>query len=315
MRYTYTVTGGACDKDMTKEEYYNTLFCRCESISPNLKPTIDFIREKSDISRAERNRLYYEYSNGSTEAKKKLIEYSMRSALQIAYLVSSRTGFELDEMFSIALESMINTIEHFNFKNKKYFYIYIHNSMEKSLNKYMEKCNRDISLDSVRSLGYDGEKRLIEHLQSKFLIEYISKCTEISDKERAVIMTFFGLSDYGKYTLAETADKYHITESYARTLCKRGLSKLANSEPIINLHEDNKPRKADLKIKKVSAETVMKLQYCGAEYDLEEIRKAVEADCKAKNYAPITSLEIYIKPEDRAAYYVANHTITDKIDL
>lgn len=59
----------------------------------------------------------------------------------------------------------------------------------------------------------------------------------------------------------------------------------------------------------------MKLQFFGMEVDLEEIRTAIEADCKAKNYSPITSLTIYIKPEEKAAYYVANHTITDKIAL
>lgn len=315
MHNTCTVTGGACDKDMTKEEYYNTLFRRCETISPQLKPIIDFIREKSDLSRTDRKRLYYEYSNGSTEAKKRLIEYSMRSALQIAYLVSSRTGLEIDELFSIALESMMYTIEHFNFKNKKYFYLYIRNNMEKSLNRYVEECNRYTSLDSVRNLVYDGEKWLIEQLQSKFLIKYISECTDITDKERAVIMSRFGLSRCGKHTIAETAKKNNMTESCVKGLYRMGLSKLANSEPIINLHEDNKPRKADLKIKKVSAETVVKLQFFGMEFDLEEIRKAVEADCKVKHYAPITSLEIYVKPEDKAAYYVANKTIADKIDL
>lgn len=59
----------------------------------------------------------------------------------------------------------------------------------------------------------------------------------------------------------------------------------------------------------------MKLQFGGMEFDIEEIRKAVVADCKAKNYPELKSLNIYVKPEDRAAYYVVNNTIADKIDL
>ena len=61
-------------------------------------------------------------------------------------------------------------------------------------------------------------------------------------------------------------------------------------------------------------ETV-KIQFGEDEYDYAEIRKAVEADYKGKVKGRIKSVEIYIKPEDKAVYYVVNGDFSDKIDL
>ena len=61
-------------------------------------------------------------------------------------------------------------------------------------------------------------------------------------------------------------------------------------------------------------ETV-KIQFGADEYDFAEIKKAVEADYKSKVKGRIKTVEIYIKPEDKAVYYVVNGDFSDKIDL
>ena len=64
-----------------------------------------------------------------------------------------------------------------------------------------------------------------------------------------------------------------------------------------------------------SPKETVKLQFGSDEYDLAEIKKAVEADYKGKFKGRVKSVEIYVKPEDRAAYYVVNSDFSDKIDL
>lgn len=59
----------------------------------------------------------------------------------------------------------------------------------------------------------------------------------------------------------------------------------------------------------------IKVQYGADEYDFAEIRKAVEADYKGKVKGKIKTVEIYIKPEDKAVYYVINSDFSDKIEL
>ena len=61
-------------------------------------------------------------------------------------------------------------------------------------------------------------------------------------------------------------------------------------------------------------ETV-KIQFCGDEYDTADIQKAVKADAKGKYAGAVKTVEIYVKPMDKAAYYVINSEFCDKIEL
>ena len=61
-------------------------------------------------------------------------------------------------------------------------------------------------------------------------------------------------------------------------------------------------------------ETV-KVQFGGDEYDFAEIKQAVEADYKSKFKGKVKTIEFYIKPEDKAVYYVINGDFSDKIEL
>lgn len=75
-----------------------------------------------------------------------------------------------------------------------------------------------------------------------------------------------------------------------------------------------KPAAKTAKAATAPKETV-KIQFGTDEYDFAEIKKAVDADCKKKIKGKIKTIEIYIKPEDKAAYYVVNGDFSDKIDL
>ena len=75
-----------------------------------------------------------------------------------------------------------------------------------------------------------------------------------------------------------------------------------------------KPAAKTAKAATAPKETV-KIQFGADEYDFAEIKKAVEADYKSKVKGRIKTVEIYIKPEDKAVYYVVNGDFSDKIDL
>lgn len=62
--------------------------------------------------------------------------------------------------------------------------------------------------------------------------------------------------------------------------------------------------------------TEMSLQYRSREADAEEMIKRVQDDYTAHgNTAEITSIQLYIKPEDWTIYYVINDGIVGKIPL
>ena len=74
-------------------------------------------------------------------------------------------------------------------------------------------------------------------------------------------------------------------------------------------------KKPAAKTAKAAPKETIKIQFGADEYDFAEIKKAVEADYKSKVKGRIKTVEIYIKPEDKAVYYVVNGDFSDKIDL
>ena len=74
-------------------------------------------------------------------------------------------------------------------------------------------------------------------------------------------------------------------------------------------------KKPAAKTAKATPKETVKIQFGADEYDFAEIKKAVEADYKSKVKGRIKTVEIYIKPEDKAVYYVVNGDFSAKIDL
>lgn len=66
----------------------------------------------------------------------------------------------------------------------------------------------------------------------------------------------------------------------------------------------------------LTAKAMVYVQYAGAEAEVRSLAEAAKADFKqAHKRTKITSLRLYIKPEDYAAYYVVNETFAGKVDL
>ena len=58
------------------------------------------------------------------------------------------------------------------------------------------------------------------------------------------------------------------------------------------------------------------LQYQDAEIFLDDLAEAAKAAFRAeKKRTLVTDLKIYVKPEERAAYYVVNGTFSGKLDI
>ena len=58
------------------------------------------------------------------------------------------------------------------------------------------------------------------------------------------------------------------------------------------------------------------LQYQGEDVDLDAIAEAAKAAFKAeKKRSLVTDLKIYLKPEERAAYYVINGSFSGKLEM
>lgn len=68
------------------------------------------------------------------------------------------------------------------------------------------------------------------------------------------------------------------------------------------------------KKKAENLEPVLLVQYQGLEVNMADLVEAAKADFRStKKRALITDLKLYIKPEERVAYYVINETYNGKV--
>ena len=112
-------------------------------------------------------------------------------------------------------------------------------------------------------------------------------------------------------TVTETAVKAPAEKPVKKPVAKKTA---AAKKPATKAKENAKPAAKTAKTATAPKETI-KIQFGADEYDFAEIKKAVDADCKSKVKGRIKTVEIYIKPEDKAVYYVVNGDFTDKINL
>lgn len=76
-----------------------------------------------------------------------------------------------------------------------------------------------------------------------------------------------------------------------------------------------KPAAKKAPAKKAEPKVTVKVQFAGNEYDIDQITKDVTKAYKGSVKGAVKSVEIYIKPEDGAVYYVVDSENTGKVDL
>ena len=111
-----------------------------------------------------------------------------------------------------------------------------------------------------------------------------------------------------------------VTEAVKETAAKKAPAKKTATKTPAKAAEKKTTAKATTKTaakttRATAPVETVKVQFGGDEYDFAEIKKAVEADYKSKFKGKVKTIEFYIKPEDKAVYYVINGDFSDKIEL
>ena len=169
----------------------------------------------------------------------------------------------------------------------------------------------EMSANSVKS----PDKRLTDAANSSIMD--ISNHLEVSTMPRKKKTETAPVAEVKAEVVTE-AVKETVAEAPAEKPAKKPIAKKAPAKKTATkTTAEKKPAVKATKTTKTATapkETV-KVQFGGDEYDFAEIKKAVEADYKGKVKGKIKTVEIYIKPEDKAVYYVINSDFSDKIEL
>lgn len=74
--------------------------------------------------------------------------------------------------------------------------------------------------------------------------------------------------------------------------------------------------RAESKAKADSLKPTVIVQFQGTDVDLDTLVEAAKADFRqAKKRTPITDLKLYVKPEERTAYYVINEKFNGSVSF
>lgn len=106
-------------------------------------------------------------------------------------------------------------------------------------------------------------------------------------------------------------EKAAKAEKPAETKVVKAAKKVAKKAEAAVAEVSKKTAKAAAK--EAKAEVI--LQFAGNEIKMVDVLDAAKKDFAANNKAALKSITLYVKPEDGAAYYVANGDITGKVNL
>ena len=163
----------------------------------------------------------------------------------------------------------------------------------------------EISANSVKS----PDKRLTDDANSSIMD--ISNHLEVSTMPRKKKTETAPVAEVKAEVVTEAVKKPAAKKAPAKKTATKTPAKAAEKKTTAKT-----TTKTAVKTTRATApvETV-KVQFGGDEYDFAEIKKAVEADYKSKFKGKVKTIEFYIKPEDKAVYYVINGDFSDKIEL
>lgn len=187
--------------------------------------------------------------NGDLEAREMVIKHNMRLVLNTVLKQFNNTPYDTEELVAVGFLGLITSVDTFDIEKKFKFSTYTVTCINNEIVRFIRKekkhlCNEslnyclksdeegneltledtlvDETVDFVRGLEIKDLNKLIRELVDK-----------LPDKNRDIILLYFGFNDGKRYTQDEIAKKFNIDRSYVSRLIKINVKKI--KEELIEL--------------------------------------------------------------------------------
>lgn len=176
-------------------------------------------------------------------ARSKLIEHNLRLVLYIAKKFESPKA-ELEDLVSVGAIGLVKAVDSFKADKNIKLATYASRCIENEILMHLRKVNKtlnEISLDEPLSVDDEGGELVMSDIlpssengyqevenddQKKFLLSTLS---QLSTRERNIVIMRYGLYGQDELTQKEVADLLNISQSYISRLEKKILKKLKTS--------------------------------------------------------------------------------------
>jgi RNA polymerase sporulation-specific sigma factor len=193
------------------------------------------------LEKEEEERLVYEFSMGSEEARNTLIEHNLRLVVYLAkrYEVNST---HLEDLISIGTLGLIKAINTYKSDKNIKLATYASRCIENEILMHLRKKSRmkiEVSFDEPLNVDYDGNELLLSDIlgsdeniivndieEDERKVKMLKAINELKKREREILTMRFGLDNGEEMTQKDVADKLGISQSYISRLEKRIIKKL-----------------------------------------------------------------------------------------
>jgi len=197
---------------------------------------IDSDKLPQPLSKQEVYELFDKIKQCDEQAREKLIYHNIRLVLHEVTTRFKNVKYDKRDLVSIGNVGLVKAIETFDTSRKVEFSTYATRCIDNEILMFLRKLNRYIDMDSLdRKInpGNDGNESKIEDIISDgtdIVKDYIDKETyciirkavkDLPDRDREIIMLYFGFYNGKTYTQKEIADFFSVNQSYISKLITR----------------------------------------------------------------------------------------------
>lgn len=212
------------------------------------------------LTKEELNNLIIKVSEGSHEARNKLIVYNIRLVLYEVIHRFEKVDYDKRELVSIGIMGLIKAINTYDISKNIKFSTYATRCIDNEILMFLRKLKKEQKVESIDRIVFYGkdsselkledklcdDSDLVEDYERNEIHNIIRELVkELPYRDREIVMLYFGFYNNRIYNQEEIADRLNISRSYVSRLIKENVIKMRKQLEdigVIELHEKPKTK-------------------------------------------------------------------------
>lgn len=203
---------------------------------------IELNRLPKPLSKKELYSYFEQYKQGDLKAREQIIIHNIRLVLNQVIKKFANTPYEKKELVSIGIVGLIKSVDTFdtdkNFEFATYAVRCIYNEILMFLRKG-KKFAFDQSINTPIGTDGEGNAKTIEDILEDDTLDFVSEYEDqitynevrkvvynLPDRDREIILLYFGFIDDHSYKQKEIADKLKLSQAYVSRLITKIIKKI-----------------------------------------------------------------------------------------
>lgn len=194
------------------------------------------------LSKEEFIYYYEQMKSGDNNAREKLIVHNIRLVIRVVCCKFFSTSYEPDELVAVGIMGLIKSIDKFDLSKNVEFATFATRVINNEILLFMRKSKKHInnqSLYSTLNTDAEGNELLLEEIledpnydltldyeHKESLSEVMSFFDELPDRNKKILMLYFGFYNDKRYRQPEIAEIMGISQSSVSKIIKKDLEKL-----------------------------------------------------------------------------------------